>query len=221
MAIDFERVLKVVSKKLEDYVLASRLPKISCGRIETLSVMVNFDSGIPRLDSIEVGNYERSGKLQGVYVCWQNETFAKIPSELWPSTICSGIIAGFEAMQRKLKGEEAIGVGIFVEELRKFFASEFPTTEISSPLPVQEPAPKQKMLRVEINATNFSFDELVSIEALLAGQLPSDSEVDGHDIGQGIFNIFIVSGSPRKTKKEIVKILDTSSAKGKYSIAIE
>jgi hypothetical protein len=221
MALDFDREYGNLSRKLEAHILASKLPMTSCGRIETLFLMAVFDPGLPGKDSVEVGNYSKKEKIQGVYVSFNIETFAKIPLELWPSTICSGIIAGFEAMQRKVKGEEAIGVGIFVEELRKFFAKEFPSVEISSPLPVREPAPEQKMLRVEIDATNFSFDEVVSIEALLASQLSSDSEVDGHDIGQGVFNIFIVSGSPRKTKKEITKILDAASLKGKYSIASE
>ena len=43
------------------------------------------------------------------------------------------------------------------------------------------------------------FDELVVLEELLVEKLPLGSEVDGHDLGSGEFNIFILTDQPEQT----------------------
>jgi hypothetical protein len=43
------------------------------------------------------------------------------------------------------------------------------------------------------------FDELVALEDLLVEKLPLGSEVDGHDLGSGEFNIFILTDQPEQT----------------------
>ena len=43
------------------------------------------------------------------------------------------------------------------------------------------------------------FDELVVLENLLVKNLPSHSEVDGHDFGSGEFNIFILTDQPKES----------------------
>ena len=43
------------------------------------------------------------------------------------------------------------------------------------------------------------FDELVVLEDLLVEKLPLGSEVDGHDLGSGEFNIFILTDQPEQT----------------------
>jgi hypothetical protein len=43
------------------------------------------------------------------------------------------------------------------------------------------------------------FDELVVPGALLVENLPSHSEVDGHDFGRGEFNIFILNDQPKES----------------------
>ena len=43
------------------------------------------------------------------------------------------------------------------------------------------------------------FDELVGLEDLLVDNLPSHSEVEGHDFGRGEFNIFILTDQPKES----------------------
>jgi hypothetical protein len=43
------------------------------------------------------------------------------------------------------------------------------------------------------------FDELAVLEDLLVENLPSHSVVDGHDIGSGELNIFILTDQPKES----------------------
>ena len=51
------------------------------------------------------------------------------------------------------------------------------------------------------------FDELVFLEDLLIKNLPSISEVDGHDIGSDEFNIFVLTNQPRESFGAAEKII--------------
>jgi hypothetical protein len=53
------------------------------------------------------------------------------------------------------------------------------------------------------------FDELISIEDILARALPVEAVVDGHDFGQGEFNIFVLTSSPRNAFEAIARELKT------------
>jgi hypothetical protein len=51
------------------------------------------------------------------------------------------------------------------------------------------------------------FDRVIGFEDLLCETLASD-EVDGHDVGQGIMNIFIFTNDPRRCFQEAMRVLD-------------
>jgi hypothetical protein len=51
------------------------------------------------------------------------------------------------------------------------------------------------------------FDELVVVEDLLIENLPSTSEVDGHDFGSDEFNIFVLTDQPRESLRVAEKII--------------
>jgi hypothetical protein len=51
------------------------------------------------------------------------------------------------------------------------------------------------------------FDELVVLEDLLVENLPSPSEVNGHDFGSGEFNIFILTDQPRESLRAAEKTI--------------
>ena len=54
-------------------------------------------------------------------------------------------------------------------------------------------------LVLQFAATEMTqFDKLVALEEKLISDLPSTSEVDGHDFGSGEFNIFILTDQPRE-----------------------
>ena len=51
------------------------------------------------------------------------------------------------------------------------------------------------------------FDRVIGFEDLLVTALASD-EVDGHDVGQGILNIYILTDDPRRCFSEAMRALD-------------
>jgi len=60
------------------------------------------------------------------------------------------------------------------------------------------------LLTLQFDENDMSdFDWLVKLENKLIDSLSSDDEVDGHDIGQGEMNIFILSRNPEQTFTEI------------------
>ena len=52
-----------------------------------------------------------------------------------------------------------------------------------------------------------NFDHVISLEESLNGALTRDL-VDGHDVGQGIVNIFIHSDEPRRCFEEAMRVID-------------
>jgi len=52
------------------------------------------------------------------------------------------------------------------------------------------------------------YDALISVEDALIEGLPSDAEVDGHDVGAAQANIFILTNSPRMTLHVVRAILE-------------
>ena len=56
------------------------------------------------------------------------------------------------------------------------------------------------------------YDSMIAIENSLIEELPSDGEVDGHDVGSGQVNIFIRTDGPAKTFEDIRDILRMSDA---------
>lgn len=52
------------------------------------------------------------------------------------------------------------------------------------------------------------YDTMISIEDFLIEELSDDSEVDGHDVGSGQMNIFILTDNPMKTFNEIFILLE-------------
>jgi hypothetical protein len=51
------------------------------------------------------------------------------------------------------------------------------------------------------------FDRVIGFEDVLIAALASD-KVDGHDVGQGIMNIFIYTDDPRRCFSEAMRALD-------------
>jgi hypothetical protein len=53
----------------------------------------------------------------------------------------------------------------------------------------------------------YEFGELVALEDLLVGNLPSHSVVDGHDFGSGEFNIVILTDQPKESLQAAEKTI--------------
>ncbi len=64
----------------------------------------------------------------------------------------------------------------------------------------------QLVLQIPAN-TLKDFDELVSLENQLIEGLGESAVVDGHDMGQGEANIFIITKNPNKTFVSVKSIL--------------
>ena len=52
-------------------------------------------------------------------------------------------------------------------------------------------------------ASSMDYDDMVELEEWLLDQLPGDSEVDGHDVGSGEVNLFIITDSPEHAFRSI------------------
>jgi hypothetical protein len=64
-------------------------------------------------------------------------------------------------------------------------------------------------LVLQFQATNIRvFDELVMLEEFLVENLPSTSDVDGHDFGADEFNIFILTNHPEESFQNSKKLID-------------
>ena len=57
--------------------------------------------------------------------------------------------------------------------------------------------------------TIADYDALVALEQQLSAAL-GDSEVDGHDMGSGEANIFILTSDPQKTFRQLAPVLENT-----------
>jgi hypothetical protein len=55
------------------------------------------------------------------------------------------------------------------------------------------------------------YDGLLHLEELLVSRLADDCEIDGHDLGSGKMNIFILTDDPRRTFESAATILKEGS----------
>jgi hypothetical protein len=219
LALDFEKVYLQLMRALRLVCEDKRIKAIEGGRIKCLSVMIIFDPCTPQPDGIEVRNFDKAEQLQAARVTWNSSSFASVAQECWSAKICWGIIAAFLMVQKKYKGVEAEAIRKTVEVLKSFANVQYPGYEPDDEFGVvTEEGNRPQMLRVNLKENDRSFDDLVEIEAALAETICPPAEVDGNDVGQGEFNIFIVSPKPAQTKKEIITCLDKRGLKGHYSI---
>jgi hypothetical protein len=69
----------------------------------------------------------------------------------------------------------------------------------------------QYQLVLEFFAKDMSdYDRLVALELDLNDKLRT-GEIDGHDMGGGVFNLFVITTSPEKSFKEIMEYLASAS----------
>ncbi len=67
--------------------------------------------------------------------------------------------------------------------------------------------------------TIVDFDWLNSVEDRIVDVLTDGDEVDGHDMGNGEMNIFILSGNPTQTFTRIMKKLPDIQSRGELRAA--
>jgi len=65
----------------------------------------------------------------------------------------------------------------------------------------------------------LDFDTLTEIEDALIEALASSAEVDGHDIGSGEANIFIVTTKPEETFERVRELLAANPSSPNYRAA--
>ena len=62
-------------------------------------------------------------------------------------------------------------------------------------------------LVVQFEENLISYEELIKLENLLIEQLHDSSEIDGHDVGSGEINIFILTNDPEVLFERIKSLL--------------
>lgn len=63
----------------------------------------------------------------------------------------------------------------------------------------------------------LSIDDLIKLEDLITENLGGGSEVDGHDLGQGEANIFVLTSEPEKEFEKILPILEAEQIDAKVA----
>lgn len=66
-------------------------------------------------------------------------------------------------------------------------------------------------LVLQFSEENVGYDKLIKIENILIEKLRGRAQIDGHDLGSGESNIFILTDDPKSTFNESKKILDDQS----------
>jgi len=69
----------------------------------------------------------------------------------------------------------------------------------------------QLVLQWPSNSTVDDYDQLIQIEERLVAELADDSEFDGHDLGSGEANIFILTDRPELTFDKVRRVLEKSA----------
>jgi hypothetical protein len=67
--------------------------------------------------------------------------------------------------------------------------------------------------------TEADFDELVILEDALIENLPTPSEVDGHDFGSDEFNIFVLTTDPKKSYSDVERVIRQSGSRRQLKAA--
>ncbi len=65
-----------------------------------------------------------------------------------------------------------------------------------------------------------TLEELETLEDYLIDLLDGIAEVDGHDIGSGSANLFILTGDPKKTFEKIEPALEKAAERGLNPMAV-
>lgn len=75
------------------------------------------------------------------------------------------------------------------------------------------------MLRWPIESPTGDYDQVIQTEDLLREELMGGSEVDGHDLGSGEMNIFLLTDDPTATFEAVRRILERGPAWATVRIA--
>ncbi len=59
----------------------------------------------------------------------------------------------------------------------------------------------------------MNYDSLIEMEDRLIGELDDEADVDGHDIGSGEINLFILTDNPKATFAKAEKVVNHEFAK--------
>jgi len=65
----------------------------------------------------------------------------------------------------------------------------------------------------------LDFEKLVAIEDALIAELGDSATVDGHDIGSGEFNIFVVTDNPTESFVRAQRLLEGLKPEGAMNVA--
>ncbi len=74
-------------------------------------------------------------------------------------------------------------------------------------------------LAIQFSDEILTYDQLIEMEDALITALHGTAEVDGHDIGVGEVNFFILTDTPRDTCNDAINIVEVKVEKDKYRAA--
>jgi hypothetical protein len=76
------------------------------------------------------------------------------------------------------------------------------------------------MLTIQLDSGDIeAYDRLIELEDLIAEEVASDEEVDGHDVGATEMNIFIVANSPRETFQRLMSRIPQLAGRSDLKVA--
>lgn len=74
-------------------------------------------------------------------------------------------------------------------------------------------------LVIQFSEELLDYDNLIELEDELISTLANKADVDGHDIGSGEVNFFILTDTPEKTFNDVRKLIEERLHKEQFSVA--
>jgi hypothetical protein len=74
-------------------------------------------------------------------------------------------------------------------------------------------------LVVQFSDSLLSYDSLIVMEDKLIETLANNADIDGHDLGAGEINIFILTNTPEETFSTVINVIEKKISKEQYRVA--
>jgi hypothetical protein len=193
LAFRFEVAYKSIQNLLDAGLCGEILPEDTTGKIRTLAIMVVFDPVVPAPDGFQVDRYDGRNKLQGIDITFNVSTVSCLNESTWADLIASRILQALDILisARPASSGALHALKAAVKKILFQSQSHDPLALPNDQLPSRTSAPPPPQVIIEVKIKGRSFDELIEIEKTVCQYLPEGTEVDGHDIDDRVFRIFL------------------------------
>lgn len=222
MAIEFERLAHPYFKAIEDLTASNSHSRI----LKRIYLSVVFDPEVMHgADGLEFCRYSRTKREAEATIDVRRDEFARLSDDARLRLVAARVVRALYLIKQKVH-ESAIELAALIRTVETFNASHIPGHIPVSALPFQNEAGQIVSRSVdgdnssEVPGSNFQLviqfgEELIlhsdiakQLEQELSAVLAHHAVVDGHDVGQGKLNIFIICSQPELVLEPILALLE-------------